>query len=100
MRRPENGPGGHSHRTAEEISFVLSGEIRIKLGDQVETRRQYDAGRFPPATVRAARNDAHEEAAFEEAAFVVTSVRVEDVRSESQPQDGFWPAEAPAHPNS
>ena len=28
---------GRSHRTIEEIYFVLSGEIRIKLDDDVET---------------------------------------------------------------
>jgi mannose-6-phosphate isomerase-like protein (cupin superfamily) len=86
---------GHSHRTIEEIYFVLAGEIRIKLGDEVETLRQYDAVRIPPTTVRAVRNDSDDEAAF-----VMISVRVEDIRSESQPQDGFWPAEAPARGNS
>jgi mannose-6-phosphate isomerase-like protein (cupin superfamily) len=78
---------GHSHRTIEEIYFVLAGEIRIKLGDDVETLRQYDAVRIPPATVRAVRNDSNGEAVF-----AMISVRVEDNRAESQPHEGFWPA--------
>jgi mannose-6-phosphate isomerase-like protein (cupin superfamily) len=93
---PSGDPAwGHSHRTIEEIYFVLAGEIKIKLGDEVETLRQYDAVRIPPATVRAVRNDSDEEAAF-----AMISVRVEDIRLESQPQDGFWPLEAAAPENS
>jgi mannose-6-phosphate isomerase-like protein (cupin superfamily) len=77
---------GHSHRTIEEIYLVLDGEITIKLGEDVETLRQYDAVLIPPATVRAVRNDSDGEAVF-----ALISVRVEDIRSESQPQEGFWP---------
>jgi uncharacterized RmlC-like cupin family protein len=86
---------GHSHRTIEEIYFVLDGEVRIKLNDEVETLRRCDAVWIPPATVRAVRNDTDEEAAF-----AMISVRVEDFRSESQPQAGFWRAEPPAHARS
>jgi quercetin dioxygenase-like cupin family protein len=86
---------GHSHRTIEEIYFVLDGEVRIKLNDEVETLRRYDAVWIPPATVRAVRNDTDEEAAF-----AMISMRVEDFRSESKPQAGFWPAEPPAHARS
>jgi uncharacterized cupin superfamily protein len=78
---------GHGHRTIEEIYLVLAGELRIKLGDQVETLCQYDAVRIPAQTVRAVRNESDEEAAF-----AMISLRVDDPRAESRPEDGFWPA--------
>jgi len=77
---------GHSHRTIEEIYFVLAGEITIKLDDEVTTLGPRDAVRIPPATVRAVRNDSGEEAAF-----AMCSARVEDIASESQWHEGFWP---------
>src|SRR5690242_20168953 len=42
---------GHCHRTIEEIYHVLSGEVRIKVDDDVETLRAYDAVRVAPRTV-------------------------------------------------
>jgi uncharacterized cupin superfamily protein len=76
---------GHSHRTIEEIYFVLDGEITIKLGDDVTTLGPRDAVLIPPATARAVRNDSGEEAAF-----LMVSVRVDDHRAESLPHEGFW----------
>jgi mannose-6-phosphate isomerase-like protein (cupin superfamily) len=78
---------GHSHRTIEEIYFVIAGEIAMKLGDDVTTLGPRDAVRVPPATPRAVRNDSDEEAAF-----LMVSVRVEDLRSESVGHEGFWPS--------
>jgi uncharacterized RmlC-like cupin family protein len=77
---------GHSHRTIEEIYFVLSGEITVKLGDDVLTLGPRDAVLIPPATPRAVRNDSDAEAAF-----ALLSARVEDFRSESQAHEEFWP---------
>jgi uncharacterized cupin superfamily protein len=77
---------GHSHRTIEEIYFVLAGELTIKLDDEIETLRQYDAVLIPASTVRAVRNESGEEAAF-----AMISVRVDDNRAESLPHEGFWP---------
>ena len=79
---------GHSHRSIEEIYFVLEGEVQVKLGDTVETLHRHDAVRIPAATVRAVRNDGDEEAAF-----AMISVRVDDNRAESVPHEGFWPAD-------
>ena len=78
---------GHSHRTIEEIYLVLEGEVRIKLGDDVETLRRYDAVRVAPQTIRALRNETDEEAAF-----AMISVRTEDPLAESVAHDGFWPS--------
>jgi uncharacterized cupin superfamily protein len=78
---------GHSHKTIEEIYFVLRGELKIKLGDDVETLGPWDAVRIAAATPRAVRNESDDEAAF-----VMVSVRTEDPRAESEPHEGFWPA--------
>jgi mannose-6-phosphate isomerase-like protein (cupin superfamily) len=77
---------GHSHRTIEEIYLVLSGEVVLKLRDDVTTLRPLDAVLIPPDTPRAVRNDADDEAMV-----LMASVKVEDDRSESRGHDGFWP---------
>ena len=43
------GTYGHSHRTQEEVYFVISGTLQFKLGDEV-----VDVG--PPTTVQARRS--------------------------------------------
>jgi uncharacterized cupin superfamily protein len=82
---------GHSHRTQEEIYLVVEGEIRIKLGDAVETLGPRDAVRIAPGTVRAVRNDGDEEAAF-----VLISRKIEDPMGDTQPAAGFWPQDGDA----
>lgn len=84
---------GHSHRTIEEIYLVLTGQITIKLGEDVTTLGSRDAVRIPPATPRAVRNDSDEEVAF-----LMFSVRVDDHRTESQPHEDFWAAEGASGP--
>ena len=78
---------GHSHRTIEEIYLVLEGEVRIKLGDDVETLGRHDAVRAPAGTPRAIRNDTDADAVF-----AMVSVRTDDPQAESVHHDGFWPA--------
>jgi mannose-6-phosphate isomerase-like protein (cupin superfamily) len=78
---------GHSHRTIEEIYFVIAGEVAVKLGDDVTTLGPRDAVRIPPSTPRAVRNDSNEDAAL-----LMVSVRVEDHATESHGHEGFWPA--------
>lgn len=76
---------GHSHRTIEEIYFVVDGEVTIKLGDDVQTLGPRDAVRIPAATPRAVRNDSDAEAAV-----LLISVKVQDIRAESVRHDAFW----------
>jgi mannose-6-phosphate isomerase-like protein (cupin superfamily) len=77
---------GHSHRTIEEIYFVLDGEVAVKLGDDVVTLGPRDAVLIPPGTPRSVRNDSDAEAAF-----AMCSVRTEDPRAESVMHEDFWP---------
>jgi uncharacterized cupin superfamily protein len=76
---------GHSHRTIEEIYFVVDGEVTVKLGDDVVTLGPRDAVRIPAQTPRAVRNDSGAEAAF-----LMISVRVEDIRAESVRHEDFF----------
>jgi mannose-6-phosphate isomerase-like protein (cupin superfamily) len=76
---------GHSHRTIEEIYFVVNGEVTVKLGGDTVTLGPRDAVRIPAETPRAVRNDSGAEAAF-----LMISQKVEDIRSESVRHDAFW----------
>jgi uncharacterized cupin superfamily protein len=77
---------GHSHRTIEEIYFVLEGELEIKLGDDVTSLGRWDAVRIPAGTPRATRN-----ASDAAAALLMISVRVDDPVAESVGHENFWP---------
>ncbi|MBD0338741.1 MAG: cupin domain-containing protein [Thermoleophilia bacterium] len=77
---------GHSHSGVEEIYVVVAGEVRMKLGDEIETLGQYDAVLVPPETPRAVRNDSGEEARL-----LMVSVRMEDASSQTTWHDEFWP---------
>ena len=51
---PGEDPGlGHSHRTIEELYFVVDGEVTVKLGDDVVALGPRDAVRIPAETPRA-----------------------------------------------
>jgi mannose-6-phosphate isomerase-like protein (cupin superfamily) len=87
VHKPPGEPDtlGHSHRTIEEIYFVLDGELMVKLGDDVLRLGPRDAVLIPPGTPRSVRNDADAEAAF-----VMCSVRAQDPRAESVRHEDFW----------
>jgi quercetin dioxygenase-like cupin family protein len=76
---------GHSHRTQEEVYFVVYGELTVKLDDDVHTLGPLDAVRIAPETVRAVRNDGGDEAAF-----VLCSIKIEDAMADAQPKAGVW----------
>jgi mannose-6-phosphate isomerase-like protein (cupin superfamily) len=85
--KPPGSPDGlgHSHRTIEELYFVLEGELAVKLGDEVVTLGPRDAVLIPAGTPRAVRNDSGAEAAF-----LMCSVKAEDPRAESVMHEEFW----------
>ena len=45
-------PFGHKHKTQEEVYIVLSGSIRMKLGDEVKELGPWDAIRISKDTMR------------------------------------------------
>jgi mannose-6-phosphate isomerase-like protein (cupin superfamily) len=76
---------GHSHKTQEEIYFVLSGTMRVKVGDEEFDLGPKQALRLSPDSVRAVWNDGDEDVEL-----VMCSVRVEDLRTEAQIHQDFW----------
>ena len=76
---------GHSHRTIEEIYFVLDGELTIKLGDDVLKLGPRDAVLIPAGTPRSTRNDSDSEVAF-----LMISTKVDDIRAETVGHKEFW----------
>ena len=45
-------PFGHKHKRQEEVYVVVSGNARLKLGDEVVDLQQWDAVRVPNETMR------------------------------------------------
>jgi mannose-6-phosphate isomerase-like protein (cupin superfamily) len=45
-------PFGHKHKRQEEVYVVVSGNVRVKLGDEVVDLQQWDAVRVPNETMR------------------------------------------------
>jgi uncharacterized cupin superfamily protein len=80
------GSYGHSHKTQEEIVFVLSGTPTLKLGDDVIAVEPGHVVRIAPSTVRSIHNDGSEDAVI-----VIVSVRVDDPREDVAFHDDFWP---------
>jgi mannose-6-phosphate isomerase-like protein (cupin superfamily) len=90
-RLPPNAGGilnerlGHSHKTQEEIYFVISGTMKLKLDDEVIDVGPKTAVRMSPETVRCAWNDGPEDVEL-----LMLSNRVEDLREETEMHKGFW----------
>ena len=76
---------GHSHKTQEEIYFVLSGTLNVKIGDEEFELGPKEALRMSPDCVRAVWNDGDEDVEL-----VMCSVKVEDLRAEAQIHQDFW----------
>jgi mannose-6-phosphate isomerase-like protein (cupin superfamily) len=78
------GSYGHSHKTQEEIYFVISGTLQFKLGDEVIDVGPKTAVRVAPSTIRSVWNDRDEDAAL-----VICSVKSNE--PDHQTHEGFWP---------
>ncbi len=78
---------GHSHKTQEEIYFVVSGTMQLKLDDEVVEVGPGTAVRIAPETVRCAWNEGSDEVEL-----LMVSNTVEDIRAEIDEMDpDFWP---------
>ncbi len=80
------GSYGHSHKTQEEVYFVISGTVQFKLGDEVVDAGPLTAVRIAPATVRSIWNEGPGDAEI-----VICSVRLADLEGEHDLHEGFWP---------
>jgi mannose-6-phosphate isomerase-like protein (cupin superfamily) len=80
------GSYGHSHRTQEEVYFVVSGTLTFKCGDDVFEAGPGTAVRVAPETPRSVHNDTDEDVVL-----VMTSVKAEDLSDEVEKAEDFWP---------
>jgi mannose-6-phosphate isomerase-like protein (cupin superfamily) len=78
---------GHHHNTQEEIYFVVSGTMQLKLDDEVLEVGPKTAVRMAPEVVRCVWNDGPEDLEL-----LMFSNQVEDLRAETQMHEGFWDA--------
>ena len=80
------GSYGHSHRSQEEIYFVVSGKLLFKLGDDVIEASKGTAIRVAPEVVRSVWNDEPGDAEL-----VICSKRIEDSQGDTEYTENFWP---------
>jgi mannose-6-phosphate isomerase-like protein (cupin superfamily) len=81
------GSYGHSHKTQEEIYFVVSGTLQFKLEDEVFDVPAGGAVRVAPSTVRSVWNEGPNDAEM-----VICSVRAQHPGGEAELHENFWPA--------
>jgi mannose-6-phosphate isomerase-like protein (cupin superfamily) len=80
------GSYGHSHRSQEEIYFVVSGTLQFKLGDDVIEAPKGTAIRVAPEVVRSVWNEEPGDAEL-----VICSKRIEDPEGDTEYTEDFWP---------
>jgi mannose-6-phosphate isomerase-like protein (cupin superfamily) len=81
------GGYGHRHKTQEEIYFVASGQLEFKLDDDVVQLGPGTAVRVAPEVVRSVWNEGPEDAEL-----VICSIKVDDLRTDGEIVQDFWPA--------
>ena len=82
------GSYGHRHKTQEELYLVASGTLTFKLGDDLLEVGPGTAVRVAPATARGIHNDSDSDAIL-----VIASTKIDDLRSDTEMVEGFWPAD-------
>jgi mannose-6-phosphate isomerase-like protein (cupin superfamily) len=82
------GGYGHRHRTQEEVYFVLSGKLQLKLDDDVVEVGPGTAVRVAPQVVRSAWNEGPGDAEL-----VIVSAKVDDPEADSVQVEDFWPVD-------
>jgi mannose-6-phosphate isomerase-like protein (cupin superfamily) len=83
----EKGWFGHSHKTQEEIYFVLSGTLTFKFEDETVEAGPGTLVTVKPDTKRAMHNEGSEDVEV-----AIVSVGVEDLRAEVEMDQEFWQA--------
>ena len=80
------GSYGHSHKTQEEVYFVISGTLQFKLGDEIVDVGPQTAVRVAPETVRSVWNEGPDDVEL-----VICSVRRTGSDGDHELHEGFWP---------
>ena len=80
------GAYGHRHKTQEELYFVISGRLQMKLEDELLELEPGTVVRVAPQVARSVWNDEPEDAHL-----VIVSTRIEDGRGDAEIVEDFWP---------
>jgi mannose-6-phosphate isomerase-like protein (cupin superfamily) len=80
------GSYGHRHPGQEEVYFVISGTVTVKVGDHVLEAGPQTAVRMTGEEFYSVHNDTDAEAEL-----LILSARLDDPPLEKQ--EGFWPAQ-------
>jgi mannose-6-phosphate isomerase-like protein (cupin superfamily) len=80
------GAYGHRHRTQEELYFVISGRLQMKLEDELVELEPGTVVRVAPEVARSVWNDE-----AEDAYLVIVSTRIEDGHGDAEIVEDFWP---------
>ena len=80
------GGYGHRHKTQEEIYFVVSGRLQVKLDDDVLDVGSKTAIRVSPEVARSLWNDGPDDAEV-----VIVSRKIADPRADIEMVEDFWP---------
>ncbi len=80
------GSYGHRHKTQEEIYYLLSGRLQMKLEDEVIELDPGTVVRVAPHVVRSLWNDEPEDAQL-----VIVSTKIDDPRADGEIVENFWP---------
>ena len=80
------GSYGHRHRTQEEVLYLISGRVKVKVGDEVLELEPGMAIRFAPQAVRSVHNDGPGEAEL-----LLVSQKRGDPGADVERVDDFWP---------
>ena len=76
---------GHSHKTQEEIYYVISGTLKIKLDDEVLDLGPGTAIRIAPSTARSVWNEGPEDVQM-----TMVSPKVDSLRDDVEFHADFW----------
>jgi mannose-6-phosphate isomerase-like protein (cupin superfamily) len=82
------GSYGHRHRTQEEVYFVVSGTLQLKLDDDVIDIEPGTAVRIGPEVVRSVWNDGPGDAHL-----VMCSMKLDDPADDAVTVEDFWPVD-------
>jgi len=80
------GSYGHSHRTQEELYFVIRGTLQFKLGDDIIDVGPRSAVRIAPETPRSVWNEGPDDAEL-----VICSTKIDDLADDIVKHEEFWP---------
>ena len=81
------GSHGHLHQEQEEVTFVISGSLQVKLDDKVVELKKHDAIRIAPGVVRGFWNEGPDDAEL-----IIVSTRLD--HNDSERVENFWPDES------